>query len=392
LKEIPQLRPEGVVTVKAMAGSSNSSFRARWALFVAAVLTCALAAPASAPAATGGAGVTPRDTCPVLPGSFSAGPGAANFTMLIRINQMDNVKTYTNFNSATGGLGGRIRQQDIFVINTRFEQTTPSVAEQIASSLRTAFPCNRIIALNGLNPNATLPGYVYTLLNSPSYIYAMLLDYEPMDWAEAQAQGSALPPFTLNFRPNLPRMGYFLGPLSGNLGTLGIGTRAGVAPFDQANWNYGQVAQTADAYNTRLGARHLGLQSVQTQSSCQAGATAFANRAAQIRDTYKFRIKIKKKKVHKGRKIVKKKIRKRVKIKKAAQANLNNLALQVSFNDTPVPGDPMPIKAVGPTLADQCVAAALAKGQSNFFFFASDTSMKLLYQQPTVNSLRPPLS
>ena len=42
--------------------------------------------------------------------------------MLIRINQQENVDTYANFDSATGGLGGRVRPQDIFVINTRFEK------------------------------------------------------------------------------------------------------------------------------------------------------------------------------------------------------------------------------------------------------------------------------
>ena len=45
--------------------------------------------------------------------------------MLIRINQIENVNTYTNFNAATGGLGGHVRPQDIFVINTRFEKSIP---------------------------------------------------------------------------------------------------------------------------------------------------------------------------------------------------------------------------------------------------------------------------
>jgi hypothetical protein len=312
--------------------------------------------------------------------------------MMIRINQMDNVKTYTNFNSATGGLGGRIRQQDIFVINARFDQTTPGVAEQIASSLRASFPCNRIISLNGLSPNSTLPGFLGTLVGSPSYMYAIMLDYEPMDWADAQAQGLAIPPFTTNFRPNLGRLGYFLGQVNGALSGLGVGTRVGAVPFDQANWNYGQIGQTADAYNTRLGARHLGLQSVQTQESCTNGRTTFGNRVSALRDQYKFRTKYRKKKIHKGKKVIKKRIPYRVKIKKAAQANTNNLAVQVSFTDSPQPGNSLPLVATSATQADNCVATGLAKGQSTFFFFASDSAMKLLYAQPTVNSLRPAVS
>jgi hypothetical protein len=378
-----------MVTVNEMAGSFNSSAWASGSLFIAAVIACVLMATGSASAATGGAGSAPRDVCPPQPGSFA--PGSGNFTMMIRINQMDNVKTYTNFNSATGGLGGRIRPQDIFVINSRFDQTTPTVAQQIASSLRAAFPCNRIISLNGLNPNPSLPGYLGTLIGSPSYMYAIMLDYEPNDWADAQAQGMPLPPFTTNFRPNLGRLGYFLGQVNGSLSGIGVGTRVGSVPFDQPNWNYGQIGQTTDAFNTRLGARHLGLQSVQTQGAC-TGRTAFGNRVAAIRDQYKFRTKYRKKRIHKGKKTFKKRIPYRVKIKKAAQANTNNLAVQVSFTDAPQPGNSMPILATSAGLADNCVATGLAKGQSTFFFFATDTSMRLLFAQPTVGSLRPAVS
>ena len=371
-----------------MAGSKSSAW-ARGALLGAAALLCALVAmPASA--ATGGAGTSPRDSCPPLPGSFARNSG--DFTMMIRINQMDNVKTYTNFNSATGGLGGRIRQQDIFVINARFSQTTPDVAQQIASSLRKAFPCNRIISLNGLSPSPTAPGFLGTLIGSPSYMYAIMLDYEPDDWGQAQAQGLALPPFTTNFRPNLPRIGYLLGQVNGALSGLGVGTRVGTVPFDQSNWNYGQIGQTTDAFNTRLGARHLGLQSVQTQQSCTNGNKAFTNRVAGLKSQYKFRIKYHKKKIHKGKKVIIKRIPKRIKIKKAAQPNTNSLAVQVSFTDAPTPGSSLPITATSAARADQCVAAGLAAGQATYFFFASDTSMKLLFSQPTVGSLRPPVS
>jgi hypothetical protein len=372
-----------------MAGSFIGSARARGSLLIAAVIACALIAATSASAVTGGAGASPRDSCPPLPGSFATGSG--NFTMMVRINQMENVKAYTNFNSATGGLGGRIRQQDIFLINSRFEQTTPTAAQQIASALRAAFPCNRIVSLNGLSPNSSLPGFLGTLIGSPSYMYAILLDYEPMDWENAQGQGLAIPSFTTNFRPNLGRLGYFLGQVNGALTGIGVGTRVGAVPFDQPNWNYGQIGQTADAFNARLGARHLGLQSVQTQGAC-TGRTAFGNRVAAVRDQYKFRTKYRKMKIHKGKKTIVKRIPFRVKIKKAAQANTNNLAVQVSFTDSPQPGNSMPILATSAALADNCVASGLAKGQSTFFFYASDSAMKLLFAQPTVGSLRPSAS
>ena len=77
------------------------------------------AAIAPAPAAA-------QTTCPAQPAGLSPeGTGPTRFTMMIRINQQNNVNAYTNFNASTGGLGGYVRPQDIFVINTRFETTTP---------------------------------------------------------------------------------------------------------------------------------------------------------------------------------------------------------------------------------------------------------------------------
>lgn len=363
---------------------------ARGALLLCAVIAAALAAAPAAPAATGGARPPgSRITCPALPGAFSAFAG--DFTMLIRINQQDNV---TNYTDPARGLFGHIRSQDIFVINTRFDQTTPQVAETLAMNLRAAFPCNRIIALNGLNSNPTLPGYLFSLANSPAGIYSVMLDFEQMDWDEARAQNPALPPWTYNFKANLPRFGGFAAGVSSILASSPYNSfaRVGAIPVDNSFWNYGAFAQTADAYNQRLGARHLGLQSVQTQGSCQAGSAPFGGRIGTLLQQYKFRTKIKIKKVHKGKKIVKKKIRKLVKIKKAARPNPLNLAAQISFNEIGVPGDPLPIRAVGPALADQCVAAGLARGQSAYFFFASDDSMRQLFLQPTVGGLRPALS
>ena len=63
-------------------------------------------------------------------------------------------------------MGDRIRPQDIFVLNTRFTGSgsfpamTPSVAAGLAADLRATFPCNRIIALNGLSfdpPRPAMP-------------------------------------------------------------------------------------------------------------------------------------------------------------------------------------------------------------------------------------------
>src|SRR3954449_487315 len=94
-------------------------------------------------------------SCPGQPRGLSpAVSGAGSFTMLIRINTQGNVDTYTK---PDGGMGNRIQPQDIFVLNTRFAGSgsfpamTPSVAAGLAADLRATFPCNRIIAMNGLS-------------------------------------------------------------------------------------------------------------------------------------------------------------------------------------------------------------------------------------------------
>ena len=81
--------------------------------------------------------------------------------MMIRINTQGNVDTYTK---PEGGMNNRIQPQDIFVLNTRFTGSgsfpamTPSVAASLAANLRATFPCNRIVALNGLSFDSDLSG------------------------------------------------------------------------------------------------------------------------------------------------------------------------------------------------------------------------------------------
>src|SRR5689334_1228894 len=109
--------------------------------------------PGSPPAAVA------QGSCPAMPRGLSpASSGPQSFTMMIRINTQGNVDTYTK---PAGGMGGRIRPQDIFVLNTRFTGSgqfpamTPGVASQLAADLRATFPCNRIIALNGMSFDGT---------------------------------------------------------------------------------------------------------------------------------------------------------------------------------------------------------------------------------------------
>lgn len=311
--------------------------------------------------------------------------------MLIRVNTPGNAQTYANPNPANGDVGSRIRAQDIFVINTRRDLTgsdgssEPEKWVEMFNTLRTAFPCNRIIALNGLSSNSAAHGYQFALSTQPG-IHAVMLDWELDDWIQAQTFNPLLPPWNQKkFSIALSRIKQFTGTLSATI-AIGAnpGARAGIAPVDVGSWNFGQIAQGVDKQNRRLGARHLAPQSVQTQVSCQRGG--FSKRAKQILEQYRF--KFLKRKVKRGKKT--KTITIKRKIKKKARPKPANLALQISFSDTPDPADPLPIGSTSADTAAACATAALTRGAGAFFFFASDQSMRLLFAQPSICALRPP--
>lgn len=327
-------------------------------------------------------------TCAPQPAGLAPdGPGPSRFTMMIRINQQVNVNTYTNFDTTTGGLGGYVRPQDIFVINTRFETTTPTVAAQLASGLRAAFPCNRIIGLTGLGLNPAAPGYAFSLAGNPS-VYSLMTDFEAMDWNGTRSTDPGRPPWNQVFKVAFPRIKAWNGRLAGTLAgsSLSAGQRSGLVPIFDGTWNYGQIAQDIDKKNRRLGAPHVGPLSVQTQDSCaNGGASAFSSRLKGLFDQYKFKTIIKFKKV-KGKK---KKFKKRIKLKPQAKPLLANLATQISFSDTPNPSAGMAITKTSAATAAACARAGLKRGGGAFFFFASDDSMRLLFQRPEIASLRP---
>ncbi len=346
------------------------------------------AAVAPAPAAA------QTTTCPAQPtGLAPEGTGPARYTMLIRINQQNNVNAYTNFDPATGGLGGYIRPQDVFVINTRFETTTPSVAATLATNLRAAFPCNRIISLTGLGLNPALPGYAFSLAGHPA-VFALMTDFELMDWNGTAGTDPGRPPWNQAFNVAFPRIKAWDARLASTLAAnpLSAAQRTGLVPIFDSTWNYGQIAQDLDKKNRRLGAPHIGLQSVQTQDSCaDGGATAFASNLKGVFDQYKFKTVMRTKTVKnkKTGKKKKKKFPKRVKLKPTARPLLSNLATQISFSNTPNPSAGMAITKTSAATAAACTLSGIKQGGGAFFYFASDDSMRLLFAQPQIAALRP---
>ena len=374
-------------------GSALRRTRSAIVLIAAAALLAALliagrsASPDSAAAAKTSAG------CPPLPFGLSpTGSGPTRFTMMIRINTQGNVDTYTK---PDGGMGNRIRPQDIFVLNTRFDGSgsfpamTPTVAAQLSSELRTTFPCNRIIALNGLGFTPTTQGYAFTGIDDPN-VYALMSDYEREDWNDGRSTAPGRPPWTDNFTKQFPQLrGWNFGLASTVAANpTGAAKRTGLVPQDAAGWNYGQVAQNLDKQNARLGARHLGPQAVQTQDACADGAAAgFGARAKNLRLQYNFKFITKKVRVKGKKKKVKKTIR--LPLHKKAKPNMANLGMEISFTDSPEASASQAILSTSAAQAAACVGPALKQGIGAFFFFASDDSMRLLFQQPQINALRP---
>lgn len=340
--------------------------------------------------------------CPPQPYGLAAATGdpASSFTMLIRINTQGNINTWTQYNTSPdkGGLAPYVRPQDIFVINTRFAGTanqdsppvTPSVAATYAAELRAAFPCNRIVGLNGLSLDPTQPGYAFSLLGDPN-TFALLTDFEQADWNNTAFTQPGRPPWTNDFATALPRVkGWdFTMASTAAANPLAASQRTGLVPQDNATWNFGQIAQDLNKKNLRLGTK-LGPMAVQTQDTCaDAGSAGFGARAKALRLQYSFKFITKKVRVRVKGKIRKRKKTIRLPLKKRAKPRLDNLSMEISFNSSPQASASQAILSTSAAQAAACVPPAMQQGINSFFFFAAEDAMRLLLQQPQIAAFRP---
>ncbi len=343
--------------------------RSRWiapALVCALAAGCMLGAPPSVTAARPHCAPRPKALAP-------SGVAVRRFTMLLRVNKLENVAQYAA-TEARGGLRERIRDRDVFLVNTRFDGSPAAEWASLVAALRTSFPCNRVIALNGLGSTPGLPGYWQALAGDPR-VHALMLDWEPGDWARDSSPST--PPWDYGFKLSRARIAERLGPLARSVAALiGAGARpVGLVPGVYHGWNYGLIAKTIDDSNRAVAPERDGFQAVQSQRLCKAGSRSFGEEVLRIRRQYQ---------------VWALNGRAPRKARPKQKANPLSLGFEVSFSDTPDPHAPLPVQSVGPDLAASCTLAGLAHGAGAFLYWAHPDSIRALLERPAICRLRPP--
>jgi hypothetical protein len=324
---------------------------------------------------------TKAQTCgPELPTLYPLAPGADRFTMVIRINSIEDVNSWSDL--APGGLKQRVRDRDIFLINTRFNGSTAETEQRIATRLRQNFPCNRIFALNGLSYDAFSEGYMFALINAPQ-VSALLIDWEKLDWDRSRETAPTTPPWVdTPFTAMVKRLKGRLAVLASTVLANGGGKRIGLVPFARADWNLGQMARTIDNQARKITPNGRGFQSSQTQKTCQAGGGAAL--AGIIKGLFTQYKNANFKKIKPKRKGAKPKF-KRLKPK----TNKLNLGVQISFTATPDPTHTDPVKSVDPTKAAECTSAAIFQKAGAILYWARPQDVDALFADPRMCALRP---
>lgn len=298
--------------------------------------------------------------CPPSPVKLSPGGGpSSRLTMLIRVNKLENVSQYGYLQSAYG----RIRPQDIFVVNTRFPGSSPDEAKEILGALQFLFPCNRVIALNGLGVDPTRPGYAFSLVDSPG-VWGVMLDWERRDWGLARATNPAMSSWKRRFGRSINRLGSVVGQVAGYAQAAGTGIgKIGAAPSFFGDWQYGRIARMLDRHNKRFGHRKGGIQVVATQATCRKyrGPNPGMRKAAR-RLFHQY-----------GR----------------SRRRKANLSLQISFSNDARPKRHLPINSVNPSRAARCLRTALHSGGGAVLLWASPESMQTLFATGRLAALRP---
>ncbi|MGH2924092.1 MAG: hypothetical protein ACRDKH_08705 [Solirubrobacterales bacterium] len=319
-------------------------------------------------------------SCPETPKTLSpTGKAPERYTMLLRVNKAKNARTYANRDQTTGGLGGRIHPEDVFVVNTRHPGSSPAEWAEIVTILGRAFPCNRIVALNGLGADPFSPGYAYALSGAPQ-VWALVTDWERIDWNAGRFSNPRLKSWTGRFRSTEKRVRRWVGSVASALrrSSNPRRQRTGIVSQFKRKWDYGELGRAVRVASRNNGKR--GFQSVQTQDFCaDRGAGGMKVITRRLLKAYKSANFTRRR--GRGKRV--RHVKRRWRVKRA------NLGVQISFSPTPNPGAGMAVLSTPPGRAAGCTRSALKRGAGAVLYWASPDAIRLMLAVPTICSLRP---
>jgi hypothetical protein len=327
-----------------------------------------VAAAAVALAACGGGGSKQSASCedahffrPLVP----PGSGPAAFTMGIRVQSQKTVDLVDS------QIGDRVKHRDVFVIDTQHPHTTPSRWLATFDEIKEKFPCNRIMALNGLARNPNQPGYEFGLVG-PRELDAVVVDWEQDSWEDSGRGKFATAPPT-----NLVRVRRELNKLTARL--HGTKTRIGLAPDYVPPWHYGRMAAVIAAANFPLDRLNRGYQLIQTQPNCgkPIGPGASLPRLTpHLIGQYRSM---------EGQ---------RLPLPGAAapvltRELLQHVGFEIALTTNPDPTAPKAEDRIGPEHAARCTQQILRAGGTGILYWASPESLKAMFETPAGRDLRP---
>jgi hypothetical protein len=290
--------------------------------------------------------------------------------MLLRVNTEEEVEQF-----ASDPLRSRILDRDLFLINTQYQTMNIGKAEDIFSSLRSRFPCNRIVALNGLGKVSGRPGYMYALAGEPG-LSAVALDWERDTWEEAR-DGA----WSEDTSVNRSRIGLEAESVANQIrespGTAD--TRVGLATQFRSGWDYAAFARQLAQVNWRLNQDFLGYQLVQSQDKCGGTGTSesLAEVVRRIRSQYKGLVN-----GEPGPKGW----------QKASSPQwdiLTHLGFEISFSTNPSPGKDLPVDTDSSNNAAACTEDVLGAGGTAFIYWATPAGVEEMLETESGEKFRP---
>ncbi|MFM8519151.1 MAG: hypothetical protein ACKOB2_01855 [Solirubrobacterales bacterium] len=312
-----------------------------------------------------------KSACATVPtGIAPAGSGPDAYTMVLRVNTSTDVEELVS-----GPLRSRIRDRDIFLINTEYRTMTPKQAGAILDRLREEFTCNRIAALNGLSPEKKKPGYIFSLAGNPA-LTAVVLDWEESTWEETGkgAWSEALEVNVVRAREELRRVSEKIAAAPGE-----PQTRVGLATEYRAGWDYAALGRELVLLNRELDKGFLGYQLVQSQNRCGGTQTtdSIAEVAEEIRSQYG---ELARGAPDTGRTTGSAGIGQKV---------LNHLGFEISFSANPKAGSGLAVTRDSPADAASCSRDVLGVGAGALIYWATPAAIEKMLDTPVGKELRP---